>query len=314
MDYLFQFSIKSGLNGIYEFTYKNLRVKLLLIDSLIYTKSKKLQVVVSGPNYRIAEKQLYSQFHEFYDLLIYFTKESIEVGVLELILKSERGKLKRTMAFNIIDIRNNIEIPALYLGHLNNFLECNIEEFDLKIIYYLRRAIEAQHIYDKYFHIFKAIEVFINYDTGEFKNCPKCKSTLICKECKSKIPFNRLTPRNLQAALEKITSFNVSNYDFKTIIDYRHWCAHSVDKGKIDITKAGEIAFDLFLKLDNYLRHKYNIEFMMNNMGQAQGTQTGFYRTKYDTDKPEDDFAFDVLSRDDVETIVPTEPADLDSF
>jgi len=319
MEYLFQYPIDTKLSGDEEilsdeFLFKGVRAKLLLQEELIYTKSKKLHIISEGKSFVEAQKKLYGVFHELFDLLIFFVKEKIELGFLELILKNERNNYERTMIYDIIQIPKENPFLKYYQSTFSQFLTHNIAEQDSKIIYYIRRAVEAQHIYDQYFHIFKAIESLLINEDSEFRKCPKCKVDAVCPECNNRIPFNRLNERNLKATLDKITTSRSYEFDYETMIKYRHLCAHPVDKGKIDPYKAGEIAYELVNLLDDYLGHKYDTDLMICGIGQAQGTHTGFWKTKYRTKNPSDDFAFDVLTMQDLEQNYDVEPADLDSI
>jgi len=319
MKYLIQYPIHTQLcnhEGYSDkwFKFRETQIRLVLKETTIFTKSKKIQVITEGNNYSEAAKKVINVFLDFFDLLTFFSKQRIEIDLPELYLRSEPNKLRRKMIFHLYEIDYDSPFWNDYQNYFEKFLMLELEEIDKKIMYYLRRAIEAHHIYDKYLNVFKVIESIVTHNENDFRKCPKCNIDLICPECQAKAQFKRLNKQNIKKAVEKFSTWSSHNYDYKTMLNYRNWCSHPVDRSKINSKKASEIAFNLFVDIDSYYRQKYNIEFMFNDIGQKQGMSKGIWSVTYKTRYPENDFALDVPLKDQLDDPNIGEPVDWAKF
>ena len=114
MKYLIQRPISTQLSEhegylVRWFRFKDIEIRLIPKELNIFTKSKKIQVISEAGNYQEAQKKIDAVFHEFFDLLTFFTKERIELSIPELYLRSEPNKLQRIIIYHIYDIENNIQ-------------------------------------------------------------------------------------------------------------------------------------------------------------------------------------------------------------
>ena len=318
MECLFQYPIKTDLTCDYdlEFKYKDIQIILVLRDVNVYTQGKKIRIISKGKNPWDALINLTKSFHEYFDKIVVFTSENIVIAYFEIVLFNERGQIKRTLFYDLIEV--SFESDILSYEHnmqtLNNFLILSMDPSDQQALYYLSRAVQSSHLFDKFLNVYHALES-ITTKSKSYRTCNKCKSLLVCPCCHrptlcshdtaSLCPhcepvfdktsrFERVTENDLSTTLAKIDRFEIGiDISANEILKVRHKCAHPGKKGTIDVNKITDWTRQISGRLIFYLEDKYNI-YLGSGGVIKYGTHTGFYETLFEASNADEDFALNV--------------------
>jgi hypothetical protein len=335
MEYLFQYPVKTDIynDNDVEFKLENLRIILSFRNQYVYTQGKKIRIIAISDKPFDGLKAVHKTFHEFYDLFCVYTIDNFLLGPLEIILLNQNGCRERTLLYDLVKLPqdNRDCIRSYNAAAIQNLLSTSIETNDKQCLYYLSRAVQASHLYDKYLNVFHALES-IAIKSKLYRRCNKCKSLLVCPKCQNGIycnshqttetcddcrnildsttSFEKLTEDDLHSALSKINlDIGMGALDIKEMVKIRNLCAHPGKKGRINLQKAEHYAHILSVDLNYYLSSKYGNHFGGGGIYQT-GTHTGFYKDAFTTSNPSEDFALDVPRMTDLEKSGKMEPAD----
>jgi len=318
MECMFQYPIKTELycEKDIELSYKGIKIVLIFREVDIYTKSKKIRIIAEGITPWDALVQVHKRFHEFFDKIVVFTGESIEIAYFEIVLFNEKGKISRKIYYDLINMpsRSDILKSEYNLGILNEFLGLSMEPMDNQALYYLTRSIQASHAFDKFLNVYHALESLAS-KSKSYRVCNKCKSLLICPTCKTKdscshdpdetcpacevefdkcTRFERVTEADIATTLTKINKIEIGlDITASDILKMRHQCAHPGKKGRININKIVETTSKISNHITYYFSEKYNI-YISGHGPIKYGTHTGFYESSFNTSDPVAEYSYNV--------------------
>jgi hypothetical protein len=305
MKYLFQYTIKTDLEYENEiaFDYNGIVIRLVLNEVEIFTKSKKLQLIINAETKEQAYSIMPEFFHSAFDKMVIFTGENISIYPFpEIILLDEKAKAKRTLFFDIILEKH---VPyGFSKTNLSSFMEFIKYAFPDEItnsIYFLRRAQEADHIEEIYFNTFRALESLCK-KAKENRKCPNHGADLICPKCNRHVIFEHLTKENIDEILQKLDVGNHLQLDSEVLLKYRQQCAHrtkKINKKAASIDELQETARRLYLLMSDYIIKEFFWNQGRGYMPYLAGLikfdrHTAMNETSFITNSIDQEFALDV--------------------
>lgn len=306
MKFLFQHSIISDLEYAKEISYRysSIEIRLLFFQADIFSKGKKLQLIIDAETKEQAYSILPEYFHSTYDKIIIFTGENVDIFPFpEIILIDETTKAKRTLFFDIVSQQVPFTFNTMNLRRFIDFIQYPFQDDISSSIYFLRRAHEAVHPEDKYFNTFRALESLCK-KTKENRKCHIHNSELICPQGNHAVEFEHLTKKIIDDVLLKIDQDKYFNLNSDILLKYRHQCAHrtkKISKKAASITELQDAAQNLYSCISHYIVDKY---FWMNGKPDMPflapmikyGRHTAMIETYFTTKNIDKDFALDVPS------------------